>query len=229
MVDNITGSEGKEPNEKDKDTAATILRRLVHPFFICQRNDNLFEKIKELLKEIETGRPQSPVAEMRSLISSKHRPESQPELFTQEGVAELAGLAPSQKEGEPSPDSLASLSEAYHESSLQKFTNDIKHAVEDVLITYLPTFLTSEISEMDSDRLEVLARDSNLIGLKNEEAFRKALDLCKSFRDRDKLASTCTSSSGSDTVSASSPFGNRIGANTAIVGVPNTAQRVSRQ
>jgi len=108
----------------DQKTCSAILLSIIDPFFE-KRKFMLDEKIQELLYHFRSGYPQPLDAEFRALLSKRRQENltaemvqsllaSRPELFTQEGRAELAGLVSSRNESEFGVDSLIDKSETYY-------------------------------------------------------------------------------------------------------------------
>ncbi|KAJ8109504.1 hypothetical protein ONZ43_g6117 [Nemania bipapillata] len=186
----------------DEKTYSAILVNIVDPFFE-KRTLKLNRKLQELLCHFQTGYPQPADAEFRAALAKRRQKHltaeilqnlvtSHPELFTDKGKRQLAGLASSGRKSEFGVDSLIDKSETYYELSLRNFTdNVIILAVENCLVKDLPTILTtSAVSQMKDDMLMKLAAESTDIQVERVEldteceALQKGLDLCKTYRGR---------------------------------------------
>ncbi|KAI1813711.1 P-loop containing nucleoside triphosphate hydrolase protein [Poronia punctata] len=196
LVAHITG-----PDQK---TCSAILSTIIDPFFE-KRKLMLDAKLQELLYHFRSGYPQPLDAEFRAALSKRHQNHltvemvqsllaNRPELFTQGGVAELTGLVSSARESEFGVDSLIDKSETYYELSLRTFTDNVVIlAIENCLIKDLPTILTtSTVSQMEDEELKGLAAESEETQVERAElqseydALKKGLDICKSYRLRNR-------------------------------------------
>ncbi|KAI1174661.1 P-loop containing nucleoside triphosphate hydrolase protein [Nemania sp. FL0916] len=188
--------------DTDHATCSAILVNIVDPFFE-ERTSELEKKLQELLYHYRSGYPQPDDAEFRAILSRRRQKHStseilqnllasRPELFTQEGKRQLAGLAASREKSEFGVDSLIDKSETYYELSLRNFTdNVIILAIENCLVKDLPAILTTHaVSQMTDDMLTKLAAESPEIQVERTElnvqyaALRKGLDTCKMYRGR---------------------------------------------
>ncbi|KAI1158862.1 hypothetical protein F5B18DRAFT_62782 [Nemania serpens] len=202
LVAHITGP--------DKKTCSAILLNMVDPFFE-KHTLKLEDKLQELLSHFRTGYPQPSDAEFRATLAKRRQKHltaeilqnlltSQPELFTEKGRSQLAGVASSGRKSEFGVDSLVDKSETYYELSLRNFTdNVIILGIENCLVKELPTILTtSAVSQMKDDMLEKLAAESADIQVERieleaeREALQKGLDLCKSYRSRNSAGMLIT-------------------------------------
>lgn len=194
LVTHITGL--------DQTTCSAILLNVVDPFFE-ERTPMLENKLQELLCHFRSGYPQPSDAEFRQALTRRRQKQltaellqnllaSRPELFTEKGKQQLAGLGVSARKSEFGVDGLIDKSETYYELSLRNFTdNVIILAIENCLIKDLPTIITTgAVSRMENKILERLAAESTDIRVERAElegeceALQKGLDLCKTYRSR---------------------------------------------
>lgn len=140
LIAHITG-----PDQK---TRSAILLNIVDPFFE-KHTLKLEDKLHELLSHFQTGYPQPSDAEFRASLAKRRQKHftgeilqnllaSQPELFTEKGKSQLAGMASSGRKSEFGVDSLVDKSETYYE----------------VLANHSPRQLTSHLLTIYSYRYE---------------------------------------------------------------------------
>ncbi|KAI1322603.1 hypothetical protein F5Y16DRAFT_413177 [Xylariaceae sp. FL0255] len=194
LVSYLTGSDNK--------TCTAILSDIVDPFF--EKRTSLLEtKLQELLFHFKSGYPQPLDADFRASLFNRRSKllateiaqdllASRPDLFTEEGKNAIRMMSAGKQRSEFGVEDLIDKSETYYELSLRTFTdNVIVLATENCLIKDLPSILTtSEVSQMENDRLERLAAESSELQVERAElqaeyeALKKGIDLCKSYKSR---------------------------------------------
>lgn len=123
LIAHITG-----PDQK---TCSSILLNIVDPFFE-KHTLKLEDKLQELLCHFRTGYPQPSDTEFRATLAKRRQNHltteilqnlltSQPELFTEKGKSQLAGLASIGRKSEFGVDSLVDKSETYYEVPANQF------------------------------------------------------------------------------------------------------------
>ncbi|KAI0869232.1 hypothetical protein GGS24DRAFT_479347 [Hypoxylon argillaceum] len=112
----------------DEKTCSAILLNIIDPFFES-RTLKLNRKLQELLYHFQTGYPQPSDAEFRATLAKRRQKHlnaetlqnlviSHPELFTDKGKRQMAGLVSSGKKSEFGVDSLIDKSETYYEVTI---------------------------------------------------------------------------------------------------------------